>query len=142
MIWTVSFAASSFTSAHSTLAPSRAKSTAAAFPFPQPGPTDPAPTTSATFSCKRPTMALSNFYKSALVLCLNPIDPHTPLVAVGGQSALLTCDPCYHRAQSERAVDGPHADRKFVNVDLAFYLPGQFYRTQPRAVWPRGTERR
>src|SRR3984893_9127714 len=40
MIWTVSFAASSFTSAHSTLAPSRANRTAAAFPFPQPGPTD------------------------------------------------------------------------------------------------------
>src|SRR5215472_15920363 len=59
MRWTVSFAASSFTSAHSTFASSRANRTAAAFPLPQPGPTDPAPTTSAILFCKRATMASS-----------------------------------------------------------------------------------
>ena len=40
MISTVSFAAFWLTSAQSTFAPSRANRTAAAFPFPQPGPTD------------------------------------------------------------------------------------------------------
>jgi hypothetical protein len=55
----VSFAAPSLTSAHSTFAPSRANSTAAALPFPQPGPTDPAPTTSATLSRKRPAISSS-----------------------------------------------------------------------------------
>jgi hypothetical protein len=34
------------------------------------------------------------------------------------------------------------ADRKLVAVDLAFYLPGRVDRTQPGAVWTRGTERR
>src|SRR5215469_16056487 len=56
MISTVSLAAFSFTSAHSTVAPSRANRTAAAFPLPQPGPIDPAPTTSATLFCKRPAI--------------------------------------------------------------------------------------
>src|SRR6516165_8162491 len=61
MIWTVSLAASSFTSAHTTFAPSRANRTAAAFPLPQPGPIDPAPTTSATLFCKRPAIG---FYET------------------------------------------------------------------------------
>src|SRR6266481_4957198 len=82
MIWTVSFAESSFTSAQSTFAPSRANRTAAAFPFPQPGPTDPAPTTSATFSCKRPTMAFSDLHKPFLALALICRSPHTDLVEV------------------------------------------------------------
>ena len=29
----------------------------------------------------------------------------------------------------------PDADRKIAAVDLAFYLPGRFDRTQPGAVW-------
>src|SRR6516162_3259310 len=58
MIWTVSFAASSLISAHNTFAPSRANKTAVGFPLPQPGPTDPAPTTRAILSCKRPTIIL------------------------------------------------------------------------------------
>src|SRR5215831_4690642 len=58
MIWTVSFAATSFTSAHTTFAPSRANVTAVAFPLPQPGPIDPAPTTSATLSFSRSAMSV------------------------------------------------------------------------------------
>ena len=46
----VSFIDSPFLSTAKTLAPSRANSTAVARPLPQPGPTQPAPVTSATLS--------------------------------------------------------------------------------------------
>src|SRR4029079_3654239 len=55
---TVSFIESPFLSAANTLAPSRANSTAVARPLPQPGPTQPAPVTSATLSCNRPGIGL------------------------------------------------------------------------------------
>src|SRR5216684_7750024 len=98
MISTVSFAASSFTSAHNTFAPSRANRTAAAFPFPQPGPTDPAPTTSATFSCKRPTMVFLQTLYDASVSTSYTDRPHTALVEVGEARQCLYSDQCYHRA--------------------------------------------
>ena len=53
---TVSFIDSPFLSAANTLAPSRANSTAVARPLPQPGPTHPAPVTSATLSFRRSAM--------------------------------------------------------------------------------------
>src|SRR6185369_4839113 len=52
----VSVIASASRSTAKTLAPSRANNTAMARPLPQPGPTQPAPATSATLSCKRPGM--------------------------------------------------------------------------------------
>ncbi len=59
MIRAVSRAAASSRSAQTTLAPSRAKRTAVAFPLPQPGPIEPAPTTRATLSERRPAIATS-----------------------------------------------------------------------------------
>ena len=51
---TVSVIESAFLSTAKTLAPSRANSTAAARPLPQPGPMQPAPVISATFPARRP----------------------------------------------------------------------------------------
>src|SRR5215475_202198 len=56
MMPTVSFAASGLKSTQTTWAPSRANSVAVALPFPQPGPTEPAPKMIAILSCKRPGM--------------------------------------------------------------------------------------
>src|SRR3954468_1139318 len=56
MMTAVSSAALRLTSAQNTFAPSRAKATAAALPFPQPGPIEPAPTTSATLPLRRSAM--------------------------------------------------------------------------------------
>src|SRR5207237_5131235 len=56
---TVSAAAASLISTHSTLAPSRAKAMAVALPLPQPGPIEPAPTTIATLSLRRSVMDCS-----------------------------------------------------------------------------------
>src|SRR5579862_509878 len=53
---TVSAIDSAFLSTANTLAPSRANSTAAARPLPQPGPTQPAPAISATLPATRPAM--------------------------------------------------------------------------------------
>src|ERR1700722_16251841 len=53
---TVSVIASGFLSTAKTFAPSRANNTAAARPLPQPGPTQPAPMTSATLPSTRPGM--------------------------------------------------------------------------------------
>ena len=58
---TVSSAAARFRSTHSTLAPSRAKVTAVHLPLPQPGPLEPAPTTIATLSFRRPAISSSAF---------------------------------------------------------------------------------
>src|SRR3954468_2836373 len=55
---TVSLIESPFLSAANTLAPSRANSTAVARPLPQPGPTQPAPVTSATLSFSRAAILL------------------------------------------------------------------------------------
>src|SRR4029077_16899434 len=49
--------ASAFLSTAKTFAPSRANSTAAARPLPQPGPTQPAPVMSATLPSTRPGMS-------------------------------------------------------------------------------------
>jgi len=56
---TVSVIASAFLSTAKTFAPSRANSTAAARPLPQPGPTQPAPVMSATFPSTRPAIRLA-----------------------------------------------------------------------------------
>src|SRR5258707_14047534 len=53
MIFTVSSAAAALRSTQNTCAPSRAKVTAVALPLPQPGPIEPAPTTSAVFPLSR-----------------------------------------------------------------------------------------
>src|SRR6478736_10435174 len=53
MIFTVSSAAAALRSTQNTCAPSRAKVTAVALPLPQPGPIEPAPTTSAVFPLRR-----------------------------------------------------------------------------------------
>jgi hypothetical protein len=53
MIFAVSSAAAPLRSTQNTGAPSRAKVTAVALPFPQPGPIEPAPTTSAVFPLSR-----------------------------------------------------------------------------------------
>src|SRR3954462_325151 len=54
MIPQVSSAASRLRSTAATTAPSRANWTAVAFPFPHPGPTEPAPKTIAIFPSRRP----------------------------------------------------------------------------------------
>src|SRR5207248_8196597 len=53
MIFAVSSAAAAFRSTQNTCAPSRAKVTAVALPLPQPGPIEPAPTTSAVLPLSR-----------------------------------------------------------------------------------------
>src|SRR3954454_3865681 len=53
MMFAVSSAAERFMSTQKTLAPSRAQATALAFPLPQPGPLEPAPTINATLSFRR-----------------------------------------------------------------------------------------
>src|SRR5918912_4397981 len=53
MMLTVSSAAAPLRSTQNTCAPSRAKVTAVALPLPQPGPTDPAPTTIAVLPLSR-----------------------------------------------------------------------------------------
>src|SRR5687768_4554514 len=58
MISAVSSAAAALMSAQSTLAPSRANSTAVALPLPQPGPIDPAPPTSAVLPARRPAICV------------------------------------------------------------------------------------
>src|SRR6266849_26765 len=66
MILTVSSAAAALRSTQNTCAPSRANVTAVAFPLPQPGPIEPAPTTSAVFPLSR-SIDFSRFYASVIV---------------------------------------------------------------------------
>src|ERR1700722_4402028 len=65
MISTVSVAAAALRSAQNTCAPSRAKVTAVAFPLPQPGPIEPAPTTIAVLPLRRSTHISRFFSKLA-----------------------------------------------------------------------------
>src|SRR5438445_13686652 len=58
---TVSSAAAALRSTQNTCAPSRAKVTAVALPLPQPGPTEPAPTTIAILPLSRPIVVSPYF---------------------------------------------------------------------------------
>src|SRR5512138_3057022 len=73
MMLTVSSAEAPLRSTQSTCAPSRAKVTAVALPLPQPGPIDPAPTTTAVLPLRR-FMAFSLFLSLARAhgRCVDP----------------------------------------------------------------------
>src|SRR5438093_10171234 len=66
MMLTVSSAAAALRSTQNTCAPSRAKVTAVALPLPQPGPTEPAPTTIAVLPLSRPIVFSLSFLSYSL----------------------------------------------------------------------------
>src|SRR6476469_2696351 len=99
MILTVSFAASGLKSTQVTRAPSRAKRVAVAFPFPQPGPTEPAPNTIATLFCRRPGIVQVN---SCWLLSLETIEQHPAFTPVYLSFLQAGPTPRHHSVSSIR----------------------------------------
>src|SRR5688572_6031076 len=115
MISTVSRAAPSFTSTQKTRAPSRAKSTAVALPLPQPGPTEPAPITSAVLPASRPAMPSSGSAVLEARLLLREEGAH-PFGAVFGREDALA----HFERRRDRAVLGHvegHVGRALAHLD-------------------------